>query len=102
MLTRLLLPAYGVVAEAGNVDEAQSLAEIEQYDLAILDVNLHGFSVLPVAEIVSERGLPLFFLSGYGLKGIPDQFKGVPVLSKPCELETLKRTIDAVLSNASL
>ncbi|WP_284273511.1 response regulator [Bradyrhizobium iriomotense] len=90
---------HEVIAEAGNVDEARSLAEIEQYDLAILDVNLHGMNVEPVAEVIAARDLPLFFLSGYGSGGIPDQFKGAPVLSKPCELEALKRTIDAVLSN---
>ncbi|QIO36571.1 response regulator [Bradyrhizobium sp. 1(2017)] len=93
---------HEVIAEAGNVDDARSLAEIEQYDLAILDINLHGFSVQPVAEVIAARDLPLFFLSGYGSEGIPDQFRGRPVLSKPCELEILKRTIDAVLANGSL
>jgi DNA-binding response OmpR family regulator len=88
-----------VIAEAGSVDDARSLAEIEGYDLAILDINLHGANVRPVAAVVRSRGLPLFFLSGYGSKGVPDGFEGTPVLLKPCTLDKLKHTIDAVLLN---
>ena len=51
---------HRVVAVAGGVDVARSLAEIEEYDLAILDVNLQGLSVEPVAKVVAERGLPFF------------------------------------------
>jgi CheY-like chemotaxis protein len=91
---------HKVTAEAGNVAEAQSLAEIEQYDLAILDINLQGANVQPVAEIVRSRGLPLFFMSGYGSGGLPDGFEGTPVLTKPCSIELLRRTIDVLLSGA--
>lgn len=90
---------HEVIAEAGNLPEAQSLAEIEQYDLAILDINLRGTDVRPVAEIVRSRGLPFFFVSGYGSGGLPDGFEGAPVLTKPCSIELLKRTIETVLSN---
>ena len=84
---------HRVIAEAGR-----SFAEIEGYDLAILDINLHGTSVARVAEAVRSQGLPFFFLSGYGSKGVPGGFEGT-VLLKPCTLETLKHTIDAVLPN---
>ncbi|MBR1092067.1 response regulator [Bradyrhizobium manausense] len=90
---------HGVIAEAGNVDDGRSLAQIEQYDLAILDINLHGTSSWPVAEAVRRRGLPFFFLSGYGSKGVPHGFEETPVILKPCTLETLNRTIDVILSN---
>ena len=73
---------HRVIAEAGNVDDGRSLAEIEEYDLAILDINLHGTNVVPVAEAVRGRGLPFFFLSGYGSKGVPDGFEGTPVLAQ--------------------
>jgi CheY-like chemotaxis protein len=90
---------HRVVAEAGSVVDGQSIAQTERYDLAILDINLHGTSVAPVAEAVRGRGLPFFFLSGYGSMGVPSGFEGTPVTLKPCTLETLKRTIDAVLPN---
>lgn len=89
---------HRVVAEAGSVVEGRSLAEIEKYDLAILDINLKGANVRPVAEAIAARALPFIFLSGYGPAGVPEAFKRVPVLSKPCTLDVLKRTIDTVLS----
>ncbi|MET4176284.1 CheY-like chemotaxis protein [Bradyrhizobium sp. LA6.1] len=90
---------HRVVAEAGNVVDGQCIAQIEEYDLAILDINLHGTSAAPVAEAVRSRGLPFFFLSGYGSMGVPRGFERTPVTLKPCTLETLNRTIDAILSN---
>lgn len=92
---------HRVIAEAGSVDVGRSLAEIEGYDLAILDINLHGTHIGPVAEAVRSRGLPFFFLSGYGSKGVPPGFEGSPVLLKPCTLDTLKQTIDTVLTNGN-
>ncbi|AJA61599.1 response regulator [Bradyrhizobium japonicum] len=90
---------HKVIAEAGSVNQARSLAETERYDLAILDINLQGTNVQPVAEVVRDRGVPFFFLSGYGSRGLPDGFDGMPVLVKPCTPDTLKRTIEAVLPN---
>ena len=52
---------HRVIAEAGSVDQARALAELEGYDLAILDINLQGINVQPVAEVVRGRGLPFFF-----------------------------------------
>lgn len=89
---------HRVVAEAASVDDGRSRAEIEDYDLAILDINLQGFNVRPVAEAISQRGLPFFFLTGYGSRGVPDEFKQLPVLDKPCTPEQLRSTIDSVLS----
>jgi CheY-like chemotaxis protein len=89
---------HRVVAEAASVNDGRSRAEIEDYDLAILDINLQGFNVRPVAEAISQRGLPFFFLTGYGSRGVPDEFKGLPVLDKPCTPEQLRSTIDTVLS----
>jgi CheY-like chemotaxis protein len=88
---------HRVIAEAGSVVQGRSLAEIEEYDLAILDINLQGVNVRPVAEVIAARGLPFIFLSGYGSAGVPDGFMERPVLSKPCTPDELKRTIDAVL-----
>jgi CheY-like chemotaxis protein len=90
---------HRLIAEAGSVVDGQSLAQIEEYDLAILDINLQGANVGPVAEAVRRRGLPFFFLSGYGSSGVPHGFEGTPVLVKPCTLDKLRHTIDTVLPN---
>jgi CheY-like chemotaxis protein len=90
---------HRVVAEAASVDDGRSRAEIEDYDLAILDINLQGFNVQPVAQVILRRGLPFFFLTGYGLRGVPAELRGLPVLDKPCSPEELKSTIELLLSS---
>ena len=52
---------YRVVAEAGNVQDALALAETIFFDIAILDINIAGSSIAPVATIIARRGLPFFF-----------------------------------------
>jgi len=55
-----------VVAEAGNIQVGQALAQAAIFDLAVLDINIAGYSIRPVAEIIDGRGLPFFFVTGYG------------------------------------
>lgn len=89
---------HRVIAEAGNVQDGRSLAEIEEFDIAILDINLDGQNVQPVAEAVAARGLPFLFVSGYGPAGVPEPFRANQVLAKPYELTQLKNAIESALS----
>src|SRR5690348_14993745 len=75
---------HRVIAVAGDVSDGRALAQEEEYDLAILDINLQGLNVQPVAEAVVARGLPLLFVTGYGPAGVPQTFQESPVLTKPC------------------
>jgi CheY-like chemotaxis protein len=86
-----------VVAEAGNIETARHLAETATFDLAILDLNIAGFNVQPIAEIIEKRSLPFLFVSGYGVGGLPEPFRARPILDKPCFLEQLKQEIDLLL-----
>jgi DNA-binding NtrC family response regulator len=87
-----------VVAEAGNIQDAQVLAETAIFDLAILDINIAGSTIVPVAEIIDRRGLPFVFISGYGSGGRPEAFIERPALQKPLLLSKLGETIDSILS----
>ena len=80
---------HRVVAEAGNIQEALVLAETAVFDLAILDINIGGSSIVPVAEIVDRRGLPFIFMSGYGSGGRPE-CAGRPARSRWCKSITMK------------
>ena len=55
---------YTMTAEAGALDEAIALAKQAEFDVAILDVNLHSEPITPVAEILTQRGLPFVFATG--------------------------------------
>lgn len=90
---------HRVVAEAGSIGDARALAETAVFDLAILDVNVGGENIEPVAEIIGRRGLPLIFMTGYADSALPSSFAGKPYLQKPCTLERLRQGISSVLDN---
>jgi DNA-binding response OmpR family regulator len=90
---------HTVAWEAGRIDQALQLAQSTDFDIAILDVNLDGKAVTPVAELISERGLPIIFATGYGAAGLPEEFKDRPALQKPFEFNALAAAINSVRSD---
>jgi len=91
---------HRVVAEAGNIRDVQVLAETMFFDMAILDINIAGSSIAPVATIIARRGLPFIFVSGYGLASRPEEFIERPALQKPVSISILGETINAILATA--
>ena len=83
-----------VAAETGEIDQAIRLAQNTEFDLAILDVNVQGKLISPVAELITALNRPIIFATGYGAAGIPTEFRGRPSLEKPFLIEKLARTID--------
>lgn len=64
--------------------------------VAILDVNLAGTPVFPVAEKLVERGIPIVFATGYGRAGLPDEWRDRPVLQKPYTLEEVATVLGQI------
>ena len=93
MLTDL---GYTVAGEAGSVDEALDLAKQAEFDLAILDVNLNGKAITPVAEALSRRGVPFVFSTGCGIHGVPDAYRKNPTLQKPFQAEALAQVLETI------
>ena len=92
---------HHVVAEAGTIKEAGAIAMTGVFDLAILDINIDGLGIDPVAHVIERRGLPFLFVTGYGAHWLPSLFRRRPVLEKPVSLERLKTTIDMLLEKAA-
>jgi CheY-like chemotaxis protein len=90
MLTEL---GYEVAGAAGRIDDALQLAQGVQIDAAILDVNLNGTTVDPVAEVLAERGVPFVFATGYGDRVLAEHLRDRPILHKPFQHEHLKRAL---------
>ncbi len=88
---------YNVAAEAGDIDEAVRLVQATDFDLAILDVNVNGKVISPVAEAVKLRGRPLLFATGYGSQGVPEKYRDHASLQKPFQMAALKRAIEDAL-----
>ncbi len=93
---------YRVVAEAGDIAEATRLAETVDFDIAILDVNVNGKVISPVAEVVANRGRPFIFATGYGAQGLPEEFRDRPTLQKPFQMDTLAEVLAGTLKAATV
>jgi CheY-like chemotaxis protein len=83
LLVEEILAEFGhtVVGPASRIDRALELVASEAIDVAILDVNIDGKEVYPVAEALAARGIPFMFVSGYGT--LPERFRDRPRLTKP-------------------
>src|SRR5260221_5974259 len=93
---------YSVAAEAGEINEAIRLAQSAQFDLAILDVNVNGKVISPVAELIDSRNIPFVFATGYGSSGLPEEYRGRPGLPKPFQVGTLGGRIQGRLKWATV
>jgi CheY-like chemotaxis protein len=98
MLTDL---GFSVVGPFSRIAEALPVAESDDLEAAVLDINLNGELVYPVAEALVTRGVPVVFVTGYGAESIDCRFAEVPVLQKPIERQVLE-SFFAVKANSSL
>jgi CheY-like chemotaxis protein len=89
---------HRVLAEAGNIQTAEPLARTSVFDLAVLDINVGGFNISPIAEIVAARSLPFIFVSGYGPAGRPVLFNDKPVLHKPFLISDFATMVNSALN----
>jgi CheY-like chemotaxis protein len=102
MMLEDMLDTFGcvVVDVAGTLARGMDLAANEALTLdgAILDVNLGGEAVYPVAERLSARGVPFIFCTGYGMAGLADHFAHVPTLAKPYMRDELEAALKSVMT----
>lgn len=91
---------YRVAAAVGTLAEAREAAASGDFQAAILDVNVDGEQIFPVADILVNRGLPFVFVTGYGEGSLPDGYRGRPALQKPFQAERLKATLEGLLPAA--
>ena len=87
-----------VVGPALRLSQALETAIRERnLDGAVLDVKLGADIVAPVADRLSDRGVPFVFLTGYGWHVLPERFHGRPLVNKPCRREALLSALGAVI-----
>jgi two-component sensor histidine kinase/PAS domain-containing protein/ActR/RegA family two-component response regulator len=79
-----------IVATCANVADAMTAIEKSKPDAAILDVNLGGQLVYPVADRLIDRGIPFVFVTGYGRESIDRRYDSIQVLEKPVERQALE------------
>ena len=74
---------FSVVGPVGWLGQAMEIARDEPLDGALLDVNVKGGEVFPVAEILLARGVPVVLATGYGPENRPADFRSLTWLHKP-------------------
>nr|WP_274709384.1 response regulator [Nitratireductor luteus] len=89
----LVEAGHATVGPFRNVATACRAAMQETFDIAVLDINLNGELVYPVAEQLTRRGIPFLFLSGYGSESIPEPFRAFPRLAKPYDPTEMARIL---------
>ncbi len=92
-----------VVDVAGTLSRGLALAGDQKLALdgAILDVNLGGDKVYPIAEALLARHVPFIFSTGYGMDGITPNFAHVPAIAKPYARRALEEVLVLALLPAT-
>jgi CheY-like chemotaxis protein len=106
MLVAMLIEVYlnelgcTIAHSASRIAKALESLHATPIDAAVLDINVAGDSVLPLAEALEERGIPFIFASGYGARGIEPRWAGYPVLQKPFMAHDLQTALLAALKRS--
>lgn len=101
MLIEDILEELGcrVAGIASDVDEALVKSSQQEFDVAILDVNLNGSRSFRVAEKLSELRMPFVFSTGYGSSGVPVAFQKAPIIAKPFQEHDLRQALTEALQS---
>jgi PAS domain S-box-containing protein len=86
-----------VVGTAASLAEAQKMARLP-FDVAVLDANLNGQSVMPVAHALARRGTPFIFATGYGDAGAAPEGFDAPVVRKPYNIRQIAAALVSALA----
>ena len=91
---------YAIAKAVGTIAEASQVAATGAFDVAILDVNVDGEEIYPVADILAQLGLPFVFVTGYAEDILPAKYRSRPALQKPFQAEQLSATLAGLLATA--
>jgi DNA-binding NarL/FixJ family response regulator len=88
-----------VIGPLARVKQALEAARREQIDAAVLDINLAGEKVFPVADLLAERGIPFVFYTGYSQDTLPPSHRSRPILSKTSNMSTVLNQVGRLVSS---
>jgi len=82
---------FSVIGPFSRLAEAMVAAVHDNIDAGIIDVNLGGEFVYPVADVLAAREIPFVFITGYGVESIDSRFGYVPIVKKPVQRQVLQK-----------
>jgi CheY-like chemotaxis protein len=100
MMLEDLLDGFGcrIVGPAADITKALALIAAKAIDGAMLDVNLAGRAVDPVADELARLGIPFIFVTGYGRRELQENHNSRPTLAKPFRRLELQRIMTATFA----
>lgn len=99
-LEDMIAEAGGTSDYAETLEQGIELASGSGLHAAILDVNIHGQKSYPLADLLTQQGVPFVFATGYGDTLHPEQFAKVPTVTKPYSLPDIEKALAEVLQHA--
>lgn len=86
-----------IVGPVASLQMALAALEREQFNGAVLDVNLDGDKVYEVADLLIDRGIPVVFVTGYERSDIPGRYRTVPLCLKPVQTSAVIQALGRVV-----
>jgi PAS domain S-box-containing protein len=81
---------FSVVGPFSRLSDAMVAAVHDEIDGGIIDINLGGEFVYPVADVLLARSIPFVFVTGYGVESVEARFRAVPIIKKPVQKQALQ------------
>ena len=100
MLEDLLIDSGHRVVHAGSVPDAMAALEREPFDAAILDINVNGNDVFPVAARLRELNTPFVFASASDAEQIGPEFRQEQLIAKPYTIGQVQQSLSGMLASA--
>src|SRR5665213_1343135 len=88
---------HTVIGPIARLNKALEIAQRDEFDIAILDVNINGGDTYPIAEALAARDIPFVFSTGYGRNSLRAPYPDRPILQKPFQQDDLKKLFAEVL-----
>ena len=88
-----------IVGPVPTLDQARTLIEQKQVNLAVLDIALDDSKVYDVADALIAQDVPVLFVTGYDRDAIPDQYADVPMCQKPVSAKDVIIALERIIAN---
>jgi DNA-binding response OmpR family regulator len=82
-----------VIGPIHDLDSALEQVAGGGFDVAVIDINLHGHQTYQIAEELQRIGVPFIFATGYGEDVIPVRFRDVVRFEKLYNMNTLLQQV---------
>ncbi len=88
---------WEVVGPTGNMGTALELAAGEALDAAVIDINIRGGKVYPVARALAARDIPVLLASGYADRRLPPDLADRPCVEKPYNKAVIEQRLEEMM-----